>query len=111
MLLAVLFSVAWLFGIVWLGVAICATSDRVLGRPEAIYPPDSGLKKRKPLAVWQRILMVPLAILIVPGVILVMIPVLTAIALLALAQRTYFRSRLALFGIPMPSVPEIPLPP
>jgi hypothetical protein len=106
-----MFSVAWLFGIVWLGIAICATSDRVLGRPEAIYTSDHELKKRKPLAVWQRILMVPLAILIVPGVILVMIPVLTAIGLLALVQRTYLRSRLGLFGIPMPSGPEIPLPP
>jgi hypothetical protein len=86
---------------VWLAVLICAGLDRLLGRPEAVYESSEGsAKKRKPLAVWQRIALVPLGILVIPGIVVVMIPVLTLYGLFALSQWAWHRSRAALFGIP-----------
>jgi hypothetical protein len=102
-----LILIASFFWLVWLAVLICAGLDRLLGRPDAVYVSvDEPIKKRKPFTVWQRILLVPLAILVVPPVIVFLIPVLTLFGLAKLFQWGFFRGRLMLFGIPRPSLSE-----
>lgn len=104
------------FGVVWFAASICVVRDQLSGhQPTAIYagkePPIEPMqlvqKPRRPLALWQRIIMVPLAVLVIPPTLFVLIPIIVAWAMLIFSRWFFFRTRFALFGIPIPQ-PELP---